>query len=41
VTPILPSTKTVAKDLFICQIYVDDINLGLLTSQLVKNLVGS
>jgi hypothetical protein len=34
-------TKTIAKDLFICQIYVDDIILDLLTSQLVKSLVGS
>jgi hypothetical protein len=34
-------TKTIAKDLFICQIYVDDIILGLLTSHLVKSLVGS
>jgi hypothetical protein len=33
-------TKTVAKDLFVCQIYVDDIIFGLLTSQLVKSLVG-
>jgi hypothetical protein len=34
-------TKTIAKDLFIWQIYVDDIFLGLLTSPLVKSLVGS
>jgi hypothetical protein len=33
-------TKTIDKDLFICQIYVDDITLGLLTSHLVKSLVG-
>jgi hypothetical protein len=33
-------TKTISKDMFICQIYVDDIFLGLLTSQLVKSLVG-
>jgi hypothetical protein len=32
-------TKTIYKDLFICQIYVDDIFLGLLTSHLVKSLV--
>ena len=34
-------TKTIAKDLFICQIYVDDIILDLLTSHPVKSLVGS
>jgi hypothetical protein len=34
-------TKTIAKDLFLCQIYVDDIILGLLTNPLVKSLVGS
>jgi hypothetical protein len=33
-------TKTIDKDLFICQIYVDDIILGLLTSHHVKSLVG-
>jgi hypothetical protein len=33
-------TKTIAKDLFICQIYVGDIIFGLLTSHLVKCLVG-
>jgi hypothetical protein len=33
-------TKTIVKDLFICQIYVDDIILGLLTIHLVKSLVG-
>jgi hypothetical protein len=34
-------TKIVANDLFVCQIYVDDIILGLLTNLLVKSLVGS
>jgi hypothetical protein len=34
-------TKTIAKDLFICQIYVDDIIFGLLTSHLLRSLVGS
>jgi hypothetical protein len=34
-------TKTIAKDLFVCQIYVDDIIFGLLTNLLVKSLVGS
>jgi hypothetical protein len=33
-------TKTIIKDMFVCQIYVDDIMLGLLTSHLVKSLVG-
>jgi hypothetical protein len=33
-------TKTIAKDLLICQIYVDDIIFGLLTSHPVKSLVG-
>jgi hypothetical protein len=34
-------TKTVAKDLFVCQIMLMILYLGLLTSQLVKSLVGS
>jgi hypothetical protein len=34
-------TKTIAKDLFVCQIYVEDIIFGLLTNLLVKSLVGS
>jgi hypothetical protein len=34
-------TKTIANDLFVCQIYVMISYLGLLTNLLVKSLVGS
>jgi hypothetical protein len=34
-------TKTLENDLFVCQIYVDDIIFGLLTNLHVKSLVGS
>jgi hypothetical protein len=34
-------TKTIAKDLFVCQIYVDDIIFGYTNKLLVKSLVGS
>jgi hypothetical protein len=33
-------TKTIAKDLFICQIYVDDIIFGSTNKSTVKSLVG-
>jgi hypothetical protein len=35
-----PFIKTIAKDLFICQIYVDDIIFGSTSKHIVKSLVG-
>ena len=34
-------TKTLDNDLFVCQIYVDDIIFGSTKNLLVKSLVGS